>query len=381
MYLSRILHDFNYRCLSDQQVKLLENAKIAKADELRRRVKEEVENRVKKNHCDSSQVLKLRVVNVDDWDSVSGLLTIWRPGDSWAEVTEGHVVHVGSLVLGRVAGHTVHLTASKQTSCRLVQPDLVPTRRRITPLSEMTRTGYKPLFNEVDLVVVVVSVNPSRDKLTVTVTDSSLGLASITVWAGEAERRDMGVVTVLSQLGTVASCRNLEWRGERGEVTALHFTDTSIVTVNTRDKLHQAEMEKLSGLINTDKDRFTIEAVARLTRPKLKVAPGPNPVKPNFKENIVRSSWPSSNCDTKSTNVCDKLTLLDMDIASNQQMLQRQGINLSSQSPTIKITDKSKRAVKTPFKPPKPTNVLKEEEVNSEDLEKAAVEFMEEMNY
>ena len=363
---------------------------MAKADELRRRVKEEVASRVKKNHCDSSQVLKLRVVNGDDWESVSGLLTIWRPGDSWTEVTEGHEVHLGNLVLGRVAGHTVHLTASKQTSCRLVQPDLVPTRRRITPLSEMSLAGYKPLFNEVDLVVVVVSVTPSRDKLTVTVTDSSLGLASITVWGGEAERRDMGVVTVLSQLGTVASCRNLEWRGERGEVAALYFMDTSIVTINTREKLHQAEMDKLSDLVNKDKDQFTIEAVTRLTRPKLKVAPtGSGQVKPKFKENIVRSSWgASSNCDTKNTSICDKLQLLDMDIANNQQMLEKQGINLnlSSQSPTVNITDKSKKAVKTPFKPPKPTKIIKEskasdEELNSEDIEKAAVEFMEEMNY
>ena len=374
--------------MSDHQIRLLENAKIAKADEFRRRVKEEVESRVKKGQCDSSPVLKLRVVNGDDWDSVSGLLTIWRPGDSWAELTEGHVVHVGNLVLGRVAGHTVHLTASKQPSCRLLKPDLVPTHRRITLLSDMSWTGFKPLFNEVDLVVVVVSVTPSRDRLTVTVTDSSLGLASITVWASEAERRDMGVVTVLSQLGTVASCKNLEWRGERGEVAALHFTDTSIVTINTRDKLHQAEMDKLSSLVSKDKDRFTVEAVSRLTRPKIKDAPAPTssgPVTTNLKENFVISSWASSNCDTQSTNVNDKLQLLDMDIANNQQRLQKQGINLSSQSPTVKITAKSTKAVKTPFKPPKPTNFKKEyidsQEVNSEDLEKAAVEFMEEMNF
>ncbi len=200
----------------------------------------------------------------------------------------------------------------------------------------------------------------------------------------------MGVVTVLSQLRTVASCRNLEWRGERGEVAALYFMDTSIVTINTREKLHQAEMDKLSDLVNKDKDQFTIEAVTRLTRPKLKVAPTSSGlVKPKLKENFVRSSWgASSNCDTKNTSVCDKLQLLDMDIANNQQMLEKQGINLnlSSQSPTVNITDKSKKAVKTPFKPPKPTKIIKEskasdEELNSEDIEKAAVEFMEEMNY
>ena len=75
-----------------------------------------------------------------------------------------------------------------------------------------------------------------------------------------------------------------------------------------------------------------------------------------------------------------------MDIANNQQRLQKQGINLSSQSPSVTITAKSTKAVKTPFKPPKPTKIIKEskasdEELNSEDLEKAAVEFMEEMNF
>ena len=371
--------------MSEHQIRLLENAKIAKGDEFRRRVKEEVESRVKKNQCDSSQVLKLRVVNDGDWDSVSGLVTIWRPGDCWAELNEGHQVHVGNLMLGRVAGHTVHLTASKQTSCRLVKSDTVSTHRRITPLSDMSLAGFKPLFNEVDLVVVVVSVTSSRDRLTVTVTDSSLSVASITVWASEAERMDMGVVTVLSQLGTVASCKNLEWRGERGEVAALHFTDTSIVTINTRDKLHQVEMDKLSGLVSKDKDRFINEAVARLTRPRTKdTLTSSGPVTQNLKENFVISSWASSNCDTKSTNVNDKLQLLDMDIANNQQRLQKQGINLSSQSPTVTISAKSTKAVKTPFKPPKSTNFKKEyedsQEVNSEDLEKAAVEFMEEMN-
>ena len=344
---------------------------------------------MKKNHCDSSQVLKLRVVNGDDWN-ISGLLTIWRPGDSWGEVAEGHVVHMSSVMLGRVAGHTVHLNTSKQTSCRLVQPDLAPTNRRITPLSEVSLSGFKPLFNEVDLVVVVLSISPSRDKLSVAVTDSSLGLANITVWAGESERRDLGVVTVLSQPGVVASCKNLEWRGERGQVAALHYTDTSIVTVNTRDKIHQAEMEKLSCLINKNKERFICESLVRFTRPQMKVARiDTSPPTPKLNETITRTSWTSSTCDMKSTNVSNKLQLLDIDIAKNQNQLEKQGINMSSinmssPSPNIKISHKSSKAVTTPFKPPKPSNSIKEvssQEFNSEDLEKAAVEFMDEMNY
>ena len=162
--------------MSEFQLRLLEETRRSKAEELRRRIKEEVEARLKKTRCDSCPVLKLRVVDAASWAAgghsageVSGLVTVWRPGDSWTEVSntvllllllllmltsarqvrEGHHVVLGAVSLSRAAGATLHLTATKQTTCSLVTAQLLPSRRALTALASLSGGEARPLFGEV----------------------------------------------------------------------------------------------------------------------------------------------------------------------------------------------------------------------------------------
>ena len=275
-----MLHISWFRCLSEFQLRLLEETRRSKAEELRRRIKEEVEARLKKTRCDSCPVLKLRVVDAASWAAgghsageVSGLVTVWRPGDSWTEVSntvlllllllltsprqvrEGHHVVLGAVSLSRAAGATLHLTATKQTTCSLVTAQLLPSRRALTALASLSGGEARPLFGEVDCVVAVVSAQQLPGRTLASVTDPSLGplvrAAQLVVWAGESGR----AAASLLQPGAVLSCSNLEWRPQSGG--ALHYTTTSIITTNPRDKV-----SSLSSLTR----RGTEDTMFRITK-------------------------------------------------------------------------------------------------------------------
>ena len=66
-------------------------------------------------------------------------------------------------VVNRVAGHTVHLTAGRHSQYLELEGGLVEgggledeLSRALTPLSTICRPRFSPIFNEVDLVGLVV---------------------------------------------------------------------------------------------------------------------------------------------------------------------------------------------------------------------------------
>ena len=61
-------------------------------------------------------------------------------------------------------------------------------RRSIVPLVELHRPHFRPMFNEVDVVVRVTHVQESADRMTVDVTDSSQKICSIVVWGSSNSR-------------------------------------------------------------------------------------------------------------------------------------------------------------------------------------------------
>ena len=109
-------------CLSASQMALLEQTRDIKCHEMRTRIQEEVEARRKGQKCEATAVLKMRVVprRRDCEADSSGIVTIWRPGPSWASLTEGSCVQMSGCGVSRVEGHTLHLTASKTTQCHLL---------------------------------------------------------------------------------------------------------------------------------------------------------------------------------------------------------------------------------------------------------------------
>lgn len=96
------------------------------------------------------------------------------------------------MCLSRVSGHTVHLATSKHTHVSMltntVNQHCSSLIRSIVPVAELSRPDFRPMFNEVDVVVRVIKVHESPDRMTVEVMDSSQKIASIVVWGSSNAR-------------------------------------------------------------------------------------------------------------------------------------------------------------------------------------------------
>ena len=228
-------------CLSASQISLLEQTKEAKCHQMRTRIQEEVEARRKDQKTEATAVLKVRVVAVGGARSevgMSGLVTIWRPGPSWAGLTEGSCVEMSGCGVSRVEGHTVHLTASKNTHCHLLQDREHDNKRTITPLAALTTPGFRPQFNELDAVVTVISVQEEPNRLVVMVADVAMSPVYLMAWGPAKLRAEQTNVSLL-KTGNVLSCKNLEWRqgSSYNNLPSLHLSDATLITMNPREKV------------------------------------------------------------------------------------------------------------------------------------------------
>ena len=228
----------------------LQQAKETKYEELRARIMEEVEARRKSQKVEVTPVLKLRVVDLsrDAEDTVSsGILTIWRPGNNWASLSEGDLCCVLGCLVSRVEGHTTHLTANKNTACHLLQSRQANTspaqqsKRTIRALAALTGPRFRPAFSEVDTVVAVVSTQEEQNRLVVVVTDVDQNLAYLVAW-GPADLRSGQTNLSLLQVGNVLSCKNLEWRQGSSQnilrnLPCLHVAEVSLITMNPKEKV------------------------------------------------------------------------------------------------------------------------------------------------
>ena len=227
-------------CLSASQMALLEQTRDIKCHEMRTRIQEEVEARRKGQKCEATAVLKMRVVprRRDCEADSSGIVTIWRPGPSWASLTEGSCVQMSGCGVSRVEGHTLHLTASKTTQCHLLQElQSAESRRTISALAALS-PGLRPQFSEVDAVVTVLSVQQEANRLVAMVADVDMSTAYIMAW-GPANMRAVQTNVTLLQTGNVLSCKNLEWRqgSSYNSLPSLHVSDVSLITTNPREKV------------------------------------------------------------------------------------------------------------------------------------------------
>lgn len=241
---------FNSSCLSQRQMSALQQTKEMKFEELRTRIREEVEARGKSQKLEATPVLKMRVVDLsrDAEDTVSsGILTIWRPGNSWASLSEGDLCCVRGCQVSRVEGHTQHLTANKNTTCCLLQSQQANnspaqhSKRTIRALAALTGPRFRPQFSEVDTVVAVVSTQEEPNRLVVAVTDVDQNLAYLVAW-GPADLRSGQTNVSLLQVGNVLSCKNLEWRqgssqNSLNHLPCLHVAEVSLITLNPKEKV------------------------------------------------------------------------------------------------------------------------------------------------
>ena len=129
---------------------------------------------------EATPLLRLRLLDLDRPAAVegrragnvsSGLLTLWRPDGQLAGLLEeGRVVGLANSQVGRQEGSTLHLTATRATQYldigrRPAAADL-PAEAARTLVTASTvgggGAGFRPAFNEVDVVVRVLAVGEAR---------------------------------------------------------------------------------------------------------------------------------------------------------------------------------------------------------------------------
>merc|ERR1712098_197237 len=299
-----------------------------------------------------------------------------------------------------VSGHVVHLNISKLTQCQILDDGIKQSSmRKISFLRDVCNPGFSAIFNEVDCVVAVVNVLSLNDKLQVTVTDTSELCVNIIIWGSQ-----LSVVNLL-QPGNIVSCRNLEWRENvRSSVANLHYTDKTVITSSPKLHKHQEQMAKLKSIIDADK-LFFVKAKNKFSNqrinnsgscvnfsPSVKNSPNLSNGKSDDASSCSKSAWTSSRCDMN----MKKLNLLDQEISSLEKQGEKMLVNQNlPQSPSSKVlftpfkppklretncdrNDKSLSVLAAPFKSPK----LKEPKIDtdSEEMEKYALEFVEELN-
>ena len=103
-------------------------------------------------------------------------------------------------VVNRVAGHTVHLTAGRHSQYLELEGGLTledELSRALTPLATICRSNFSPIFNEVDLVGLVVRVEEGTrgSFLTMFVTDESGLIVRLLVWEGRGPKDCFKVCT------------------------------------------------------------------------------------------------------------------------------------------------------------------------------------------
>jgi len=157
---------------------------------------------------------------------------------------------MGCVTVNKLAGHTVHLSMGKGASCEQMGKDEI-FDRSITSLKEASIQGFKPLFNELDLVAYVLDVGLSKtgNFQAVTLADESLSCCRLLVWGG----LEAAGVNEILQIHRVIYFRNIEWRTNSGSgcIPNLYLSEHTVMSLNPREKVQMAAVQRLQEQVKS----------------------------------------------------------------------------------------------------------------------------------
>jgi len=382
--------------LSKHQLKAMEEARMEKQEEIRKKIAEKVSLKVGNRPADATPVLKVRVEDKSG-GVCSGLVTVWRPGQVWVDMQEGKSVGLTGAQVNRVDGHTVHLTMGKHAQVEELVNQTVSSTRIISELDAVCQPGFRPAFNELDLVVVVLDVGLAKEGSfqTITLTDASMASVKLLVWGGVA---GAGVHDL--QPGQVVSCKNLEWRSSSissWPLPSIYMTEHSVLSLHPRDQMHSLAVQQLQHTVKTT--QFMVQAQEKLSRQMNRrhsryptppttpcssssAAPTntsrqsryPTPsTAPSTSTPPTISAWTQA---TLSTSTSSRLAKLDAYTTN----LNRQGCKLP---PVTAPLPPPSPKVMTPYKPPKGSQSVREDDevnISSQEMEEYAMEMMDQLD-
>ncbi|XP_047483960.1 breast cancer type 2 susceptibility protein homolog [Penaeus chinensis] len=222
--------------LSTHQIELARSWRQREAEERKRLINLEVQQRLAKKQklYEAVTILKIRIV---DTEGGSALVTIWRPTEEIIQaLTEGTVFSVHYLCANGHKYGDLQLTATRQTRWeRLTSPSLShfqDVSREVTPLCLTSSGELAPLWREVDVVGIVLRVGGLEAGCQlVHLVDHQVNILALKFWGGIKE---CGMEDKV-QVGVLLCVSNGSWRGHTGgRFGCVHITELTAVTTQPR---------------------------------------------------------------------------------------------------------------------------------------------------
>ncbi|XP_076049241.1 uncharacterized protein LOC143029922 [Oratosquilla oratoria] len=236
------------------------------ADEKRREIWHEVQQRLSKipqQNYEAVPVLKIRAM---DSSCKVAMLTVWRPTEDLLQtVTEGKCFSIYYLM---AAGHRhglLQLNTTRQTRwevCSLALSKILledinydsGLPRSTTPLCRTITAELQPPHGEIDVVGVVLQFG--KEDLSgqlVYLVDHQFNIFGVKFWGG---LKGCGVMDTV-QIGALVCLSNVSWRGHvRGWIGCGHITEYTIVTTTPRGLHLQESLQHLKNSIKDMKEHL-----------------------------------------------------------------------------------------------------------------------------
>lgn len=297
-------------------------------------------------------VLKFRVAGCSNKDldhNTSTIVTVWRPSPEISDLQEGHRYKIYSLATSvsrsKYSGHTVQLTATKQTRYRHMELDEnvldnIYEPREVLWVSDMKRR--QPHYGELDFVGMIVKIALSnvneRSCETVYLADCQTAVLAVRFWNGyksfgEDLFRD-GAVLCCSNLMDKSSYRNQQ------VPTVEATTEFTQISNKPQNSAQRKALEKLNSSTK-DKKAFTAKALSVLESTTPEKLNQDMPKRLKEINDTFLSEFPKTKRDSKVKDLQQENAKLDMDnLSSDDSFLKSMDVSLDETNNLIN-TEKS----------------------------------------
>lgn len=225
-----------------------------------------------------NQLLKVKVIDAAR-PTITAMLSVWSPHESLVEMLrESHCVQLCNASASGIRYSELQLSAGRNSKFqRLPHPNAVihdAFRRIVTKISAINEPNFKPLFNELDTVGLVVKIGHanSRKFQPAFLVDESMNVMCVNFWAGLKSFAYDDLVSV----GAVLAVRDLQWRtiSSVQTIPSTFATEFTTFTENPKSTQLADKLNSLREFVSQQGKSYVIQQ-SLLKIESLKSAPKP----------------------------------------------------------------------------------------------------------
>lgn len=317
-----------------------------KLNEISRRAKQKIENN---QSTSSTPLLRMRVVDVNSIDR-TGILTIWNLNESINEIKENTAIELTHFATNGNRGKDILLSTNNRTTIQTISQreftDLHElSKRKCVELESITNIEFKPIFNEIDCVVYILSTEVKSIETrfqSVYAVDDRKNILKIKFWN---KISDYGYDDVVQE-GRFIAIHNLDWRSTNAR------RHDGIVQVFVTEITTFSEMPKSEEMINAMnglKDRFNeIENLDEYLEECLMIT--------NQNKNIPFVSSKTNSCGNRATtSAINSFGMTKQQTLTQIKMDKLKNVGEAPPPPAFAFNRNTSIALSKPFKSPMAT--------------------------